>query len=95
MILKKELYEENKLLKSRNIMLQDELFKYYHVVLYLRDYEILENGTLFLSVKIEGSINGDEITKQIFKNDEIYINNIKYKKFEEQPQLDIKVSKYE
>ena len=93
MILKKELYEENKLLKSRNIMLQDEILKHYHMELYMRDFENLEDGTLFISVKIEGSINGDEITKQIFKNNEIYINNIKYKKFEEQPQLDIKVSK--
>jgi hypothetical protein len=92
MILKKELYEEVKLLKSRNIMLQDEILKHYHMELYMRDFENLEDGTLFISVKIDtgGKLSSEYVTNDLFKNENIYINDIKYKKCKEQPQLDIK-----
>ena len=92
MILKKELYEEVKTLRKQNIKLQNSLESYYHMLLYFREHKLQEDDTLFLSIEIDtgGKLSSEYVTKDFFKNENIYINNIKYKRCKEQPQLDIK-----
>ena len=89
-MLKKELIEENSMLRKQNIRLQNSLESYYHMLLYFREHNLEEEGTLFISVDIDtgGKLSSDFVTKDLFKNQQLYINNIHYKRCKEQPHID-------
>ena len=91
---KKELIKENNFLRKENARLRNSLEQYIHMTLYFSDHKMLEEDTIFMNIEIKIEGNSDDgvfgnnhITNELFKNNVIYINTIKYERSKEQSHL--------